>query len=83
MTDETKQKKLTLIEDFKKEIISLENIAKAIHSKGITAGADGTIDIKMSPSQLGELAEVKGQIFRMKKRLIDWEEELNQKEIED
>lgn len=69
-----KEKKKKLIEEFSKEISSLENIAKAIHAKGIVAGQDGTIDIKMSPNQLKELAEVKNQIFSMKRRLLDLEE---------
>lgn len=69
-----KEKRKKLIEEFNKEILSLENIAKAIHSKGISVGENGTIDIKMSPSQLKELAEVKNQIFSMKRRLLDLEE---------
>jgi len=78
-----KQKRSNLIEDFRKEITSLENIAKAIHAKGITAGGDGTIDIRMSAGQLRELAEVKSMIFEMKKKLIDWEQEIEDDEFGD
>ena len=72
----TKEKKQKLINEFRVEIKSLENLAKALHAKGVVAQKDGSVEIKMSANQLKELAEVKEKIFRMKDRLIDMEDGL-------
>lgn len=82
-TESPKQKRQKLIDEYRKEITTLENIAKAIHSKGVVADKEtGTIEVKMSAGQLRELAEVKQQIFNMKKRLLDWEEKISEPDEE-
>ena len=76
--EKIKTKKEKLIDEYRSEIKQLENIAKAIHSKGVVIDqTNGTVDVKLSPNQLAELVSVKSQILKMKRDMIDLEEEVD------
>ena len=73
-------KKQKLLEEYRNEINQLENLSKAIYAGSVVKGENGTIDVKMSPNQLAELASAKEQIFKMKRQALAFEKEIEEEE---
>ena len=68
MSDTAPKPPVDLLAEYAKRIEYLENLARALYSKGVKV-ADGKVDVTMSASDLEKLVDIERKLFEMKQDL--------------
>jgi hypothetical protein len=64
-----------ILSEYKKRIEYLKNLTKAIYRKGVVVDEkNGTVDVKMSASELEKVVEIERKIFAMEQEALMMEE---------
>lgn len=65
MVDTAPKTQADLMTEYAKKIEYLENLARALYSKGVKV-SDGKVDVTMSATDLEKLVDIEKKLFEMK-----------------